>query len=88
MFGWFLFLIGIIQVPVWFLYELGHRNEGDLFETFFIGFKPSPKWGPKALSNKLEWIKFKKDKIEQRRNKCEIQNFSPIKKRIHLLLGL
>lgn len=87
-FGWFLFLIGIIQIPVWFFYELVHRNEGDLIETYVAGLKPSGKWGPKSLSHKLEWIKFKNDKIEQRKNLCEIQNFSWIKERIHLLLGL
>ncbi|XP_063704124.1 sodium-dependent nutrient amino acid transporter 1-like [Culicoides brevitarsis] len=86
--GWCLFLIGIIQVPVWFFYLLAHRYENDLFETYLAGLKPSPKWGPKALNNKLEWMKFKQDKLEQRRNFCEINNFSRFRERVHLLLGL
>lgn len=71
-FGWSLFVIGIVQVPIWFTYEMQHQwaNRG-FIESLANGFRPSKDWGPKSMSIKSEWTKFK---IE-RRNRASKEIF-------------
>lgn len=71
-FGWSLFVIGIIQIPIWFGFEMQHQmNERDLLESLVNGLQPSKNWGPKNLGTKMEWTKFKSEQSEKRRKYYE-----------------
>lgn len=88
-FGWFLFLVGIIQIPLWSAFELEHRARSrTIFEALKMGLSPSPKWGPKSLKNKLAWIKFKKDAAERRRKFNETNQYSVLRQKLNSMLGV
>lgn len=87
--GWCLFLVGMIQIPLWFVYELQYRaRSSTLLEVIQTGFNPSPKWGPKSLNNKLEWIKYKKEVQERRKKYNENNGYSLIRRKFNSILGI
>lgn len=85
--GWIFFAIGVIQFPLWAIWLLTRKGDLTLWEALQDGFLPHNHWGPKDKKLRNEWIKFKKDAIENRELIAQTRNHSKLKQKIYILLG-
>lgn len=86
--GWVLFVVGIIQVPLWATWVVAHNKSSfPILEKIKAASRPSPLWGPKNDKIRAEWKLYKAEAKEKRNKISTTNNDSIIRQKINILLG-
>lgn len=90
--GWTIFIIGVSQVLIWFLWSVSrdfHQAGSDakLVSLIKKGFTPSSKWGPKNEKIHEGWTAFKTEAKQKRELMIQQENHSWIQQKIYVFTG-
>lgn len=84
--GWTIFAFGVLQFPIWAVYEVMRRSKKSLWTALKDVTKPID-WGPSDLTKRVEWAQFKQDARERRMKEVETCGHSYWKEKLFILLG-
>lgn len=84
--GWAIFAFGVLQFPIFAIYEIASNSKKSLWNTLKEVTKPSD-WGPNDLVKRDEWTRFKHDAKERRVKEAETAGHSYWKEKLYILLG-
>lgn len=87
--GWILFIVGIIQLPIWAVWVVSHSSTRDssLWIKIKEASKPSAKWGPKSDKVRAEWEQYKLEAKARRLDIITSANHSKFKQKLNILFG-
>lgn len=81
--GWAIFIVGMLQIILWAAFIV--MNDPDKMESFKGLFRQNPEWGPKSPRVFKEWMEYKSDRLQQRREQSN--NHTKLKKFFWIVLG-
>lgn len=84
--GWTLFAFGVLQLPIWAIYEIAHNSKESVWAAVKEATKPTD-WGPSDLVKREEWSRFKQDAKERRAKQADTSGHSYWKEKLFILLG-
>lgn len=84
--GWAIFVFGVLQFPIWAIYEIARKSKKSLWTALKEVTNPSD-WGPNDLVKREEWTRFKHDAKERRVKEAETSGHSYWKEKLYILLG-
>uniref|UniRef100_T1GN94 Sodium-dependent nutrient amino acid transporter 1 n=1 Tax=Megaselia scalaris TaxID=36166 RepID=T1GN94_MEGSC len=61
--GWLIFVIGLIQFPLWTIWVITHNNNKTVLQLL----KPTEEWGPVDSDLRANWKLFKRDREDERK---------------------
>lgn len=81
-----LFLFGVLQFPIWAIYEIARNSNVSVLTALKESTKPTD-WGPSDMVKREEWTRFKQDAKERRLKEAETLGHSYWKEKLFILLG-
>lgn len=81
--GWAIFVVGMLQIILWAAFIV--MNDPDKLESFKGLFRQNPEWGPKSPRIFKEWMEYKSERLQQRREQSN--NHPKLKKFFWIVLG-
>lgn len=85
--GWLLLAVGVCQTIIWGIWVISRQNDSSFIRKIRSASKPTDSWGPANLKKRSEWLKFKEEKIEERRKIAETHGHSIVRQKLCLLFG-
>lgn len=86
--GWIIFAIGLIQLPIWFIYAFSHNSKkASVWEALRESLKPNENWGPVNPQKRIEWMKFKEEGKQRHRLAARNANHSGLKRKLYTWFG-
>lgn len=86
--GWTLLAIGVIQLPIWFIYAFAHNTKTtSVCSAIGKTFKPTENWGPCDPQMLVEWLKYKEDGKQKFRLAARNANHSAWKRKLYIAFG-
>ena len=86
-FGWALFAIGCIQLPLWFLWAYSHESKLSMLDGVRAVFAPSKGFGPADPIQRQEWIKFREEAKQRRLQSTRLHNLPRWRRKLQVFLG-
>lgn len=86
--GWTIFAIGLIQLPIWFIYAFTHNSKkASVCEALRESFKPNEHWGPRNPQKRIEWLKYKEEGKQRHRLAARNANHSTLTRKLYTWFG-
>ncbi|XP_058170648.1 sodium-dependent nutrient amino acid transporter 1-like [Anopheles ziemanni] len=66
-FGWCLFALVVVQVPIWAIYAVSKRTETGLVNKIIAASRPTPDWGPESPTTQMLYKTDVRKRAEEKR---------------------
>lgn len=84
--GWAIFAFGVLQFPIWAIYEITRSSKTSVWAAVKEATKPID-WGPSDLVKRAEWQRFKQDAKDRRIKQADTSGHSFWREKLYILLG-
>jgi solute carrier family 6 (neurotransmitter transporter, glycine) member 5/9 len=86
-FGWILFAVGLLQVPLWISWFMIRKRDLSIIDGFKEGTTPTINWGPKNSKDHKSWMAYKVEVKKRRAEEVTSNSLTYWQQKIRMLKG-
>ncbi|XP_037818800.1 sodium-dependent nutrient amino acid transporter 1-like [Lucilia sericata] len=85
--GWIIFIIGILQFPLWGLWYIKSHYKESFLTSFVVSLKSTEYWGPSNPETRAKWYAYKTNLAEERLRQNSSNKISFFKQKLNNVIG-